>query len=150
MAVTNTPPSEKMVKMKKEIKELQEMAEADCTFDKEERAMLETQFDNTKAMVKWIKIKQQWSDLFRQLELKRKKIYVSLHTTYKTESSLKINTKGEMEIFIDVDSQYIEANALCIMCKDCLTMIGEIIEAIKAKNYEIQRYIKYLEFINGK
>lgn len=128
-------------------KRLKEEATADCKFDKTK--MVE-QFNNTSLIMKWINYKTEFSEVYRVYEQKRKEQYRKLYNFYKLESDLKINTSAELQLFIESDLQYTEIFSICQVLKEMIEYISCVVENLKGKGYEIQRYQMYLNFMNGK
>lgn len=138
--------SAKVLHLEAKMQEMKEKAEKDCAFDRND---LGNQFNNTSAMMWWIAKKLEYSKAFHELELKRKRAAVKVHRSYKTESSLKLTDK-EIWMYVEQSNQYVEDDQLCKIVKDIMNFIDGIIDALKSKNFEVNRYMKYLEFINGK
>lgn len=137
----------KLELLQEKFKDIKKAAEVDASFDKER---METQFNNTLAICKWLNKKTEWSELFRVYDYKRKEMYKKLYTFYKIESDLKITTKDELDLFITADSQYTELYMITLTVKEIMGYIDSTIENLKGKNFEIQRYIQWQQFINGK
>lgn len=137
---------EKLNKILDKFKLLKEEAVVDCNFDK---VNIETQFNNTFAIMKWINYKTEWNQVLRVYEEKRKEVYRKLYTFYKLESDLKINTQAELQLFIESDLQYIETFAICNTLKEIVQYITDVIDNLKGKGYEIKRFIEWSQFING-
>jgi hypothetical protein len=128
-------------------KKLMEEAVTDVFFDK---AHMDTQFDNTLHIMKWINKKMEWGQLQRFQEEIRKKKFRTLYEFYKTESNLKITTKDEMMLFIESDINYLEIFNICTEIKEVMKYLDETIDALKAKSFERKDWITYQMFINGK
>jgi hypothetical protein len=119
----------------------------DCVFDK---SKMEAQFTNTLTIAKWINKKLEWGNLFRIQEEIRKKKWRKLYEFYKVESNFKINTKEELAQFIESDVNYTEIHLICQELEEVIKYILSAIDNLKAKNFEVQTFVKYLMFINGK
>jgi hypothetical protein len=137
----------KLDKIKEKFKSLKQEAENDCSFDKKQ---MDKHFNNTYTTMKWINKKQEWNDVYRIYEQKRKEKFRALWEYYSTEADLKISTKEEKFLFIESDIQYYEYQMLTDSVKEILKYIDSVIECLKNKNYEIQRYIQWHMFMNGK
>lgn len=138
---------EKLQKIYDKFKTLKDEAVVDCNFDK---GKLESQFNNTLVIMKWINYRSEWNQVYRVYENKRKETYRKLYEFYKLEYDLKINTKEELSLFIESDVQYTEVFNICQVLKEILQYISDVVDNLKGKNFEIQRYLNYLQFINGK
>jgi hypothetical protein len=138
---------EKLNKINEKLKVLMDEAKKDCYFDK---VNIETQFDNTLTIMNWINKKHEWNEVYRVYEYKRKEVYKKLWIFYKSESDLKINTKEELTLFIECDTNYHELFMICNTVKEVLTYIDSVIENLKSKNFEQKRWLEHQYFINGK
>lgn len=136
----------KLIKINEKLQLMMEEAKSDCKFDK---VNMESQFDNTMSIMNWINKKHEWNEVYRIYEYKRKEVWKKLWIFYKSESDLKINTKEELTLFIECDNNYHELFMICNTVKEVLTYIDSVIENLKGKNFEISRYQKYQDFING-
>jgi hypothetical protein len=137
----------KIEKVNEMFKKLRVQAELDCKFDK---ARMESQFDNTLCTCKWINYKAEWNEIYRVHDMNRKEVYRKLYYFYKVESELKITTKDELDLFITSDKQYTELHMLTTTMKEVIKYIEDIVDVLKAKNFEIKRFIEYQQFINGR
>lgn len=138
---------DKLQKIYEKFKLLKDEAIEDCQFNK---AKIELQFENTFTIMKWINYRSEWNQVYRVYETKRKEIYKKLYEFYKLEYDLKINTKDELSLFIESDIQYTEVFNICQVLKEILQYITDVVDNLKGKNFEIQRYLQYMMFINGK
>ena len=139
--------SKKLEKINERFKRLRLEAEEDCKFDK---MKIETQFDNTLAICKWINYKAEWSEVYKVIDIERKEVYKKLYYFYKVESDLKINTKDELDLFITSDAQYVDLHLQITTLKEVVKYIEDIVETLKGKNWEISRWIEHQKFINGR
>lgn len=137
---------EKLNKIRERFKTLKEESVIDCNFDK---LKMETQFNNTYTIMKWINYKSEWNEVYRVYDSKRKDQYRKLYTFYKLESDLKINTAAELSLFIESDLQYTEIFGICIVLKEVIQYINDVVENLKGKGWEITRWLNYQAFING-
>lgn len=137
---------EKLNKIRERFKSLKEESVIDCNFDK---LKMETQFNNTYTIMKWINYKSEWNQVYRVYEEKRKIQYRKLYTFYKLESDLKISTAAELQLFIESDLQYTEIFGITIVLKEVIQYINDVVENLKGKGFECNRYLTYLQFING-
>ena len=133
--------------MYKKFAKLKLEAVADCLFDKQK---MDTQFNNTGYIMKWINYRSEYTAVYRVYEDKRKKQYRKLYTFYKLESDLKINTTAELQLFIETDIQYTEIFNICQVLKEIVEYITSVVDNLKGKGFELQRWIAYQNFINGK
>ena len=138
---------EKLDKIYTKFKELRKEAAEDCDFDK---LHMETQFNNTFTISKWINKKVEYSEVYRIYDFKRKQKYKTLFEFYKLESNLKLDNKNELALFIESDINYNDLLHICQVLKEILEYIQAIIDNLKNKNWEISRYIDYQKFIHGK
>lgn len=127
-------------------KELKTEATEDCKFDKSD---LTKSFGITQLLIKWINKKTQWTDVYRDLEAKRKKAYRKAYEFYKTDFPLSLTTKEEYSAFIDSDAEYSDFLNQCLVVKEIIQYIDFVIEALKSKSWEIKNYIEWLKFKNG-
>lgn len=142
-----TEPLNKLDKIYIKFKDLKEKAIVDCNFDK---SQMDSQFNNTLTIAWWINQKSEWNQVFRIYDNKRKEKYRKLYEFYKLESNLKINTKEELSLFIESDNQYTEIFMICQVLKEIQEYIVSIVENLKGKNFEQQRWLAYQNFINGR
>lgn len=124
-----------------------EEAERDTVLVKEK---METQFNNTLATVKWINRKLDWVTMLRLFEKQAHKKHRELHKFYTVESNFKLNTKDELNLYINTDDNYVSILDVVLATKTTIKYIEEIIEALKNKNFEQDRWLKFQNFINGK
>lgn len=127
-------------------KAIQDEATIDTTLDK---SNLETAFNVTMSLTKWIRKKTEWSKLFRDLEGKRKKHYRDLYEFYQTDYPLKLNTKDEYNLFIESDAGYVDHYNISLTVKEVIQFIDSTIDILKNKQWEIKHWIEWQKFING-
>jgi phosphomevalonate kinase len=122
-------------------------AKEDTTLDK---ANLDSGFNVTMCLTKWITYKSEWARLYRDFEAKRKTSFRKLYEFYDVESARKLNTKAEYDLFIESDPQYYEPYNNAIVSKEVMAYCDSIIDTLKNKQWEIKSYIEYMKFINGR
>lgn len=104
----------------------------------------------TSLVCKWMRYKTEWESIYELYEMKRKKRFNDLWKFYKVESNLKINTKEELFNFIETDVSYSELYLVSNTIARAIDYIDVIIDALKAKNFEISRFIDWYKFQHGK
>lgn len=137
----------KLDKIKEKFKIIKDEAIVDCNFDREN---IDTQFNNTMVICKWINKKQEWNSVQRVFEQQRIETWRKLYEFYKKDYNLQINTKEELNLFITSDTQYTQINFICMSVKEVLGYIDSILDNLKNKNYLLKEYLAYQYFINGR
>lgn len=130
---------EKFEKLKKEATE-------DVKFDK---ADFDNAFDNTNKLMKYIKIRSEWSRVQREFERKRKEQYKVCFEYYQTEYPLKLNNREEYLMFIESDPRYFEPYTHVQTVKEVLIFIDSTIDTLKSRGFEIKHALEYEKFKNG-
>jgi hypothetical protein len=126
---------------------LKDEAKVDCLVD---RTNLDSGFNVTMNLTKWITKKTEWNRVFRDFEEKRKKAYRASYEYYQTEFPLKLSTKDEYNLFIESDMAYIEHYNNSLVIKDIINYIDSIIDTLKNKQWEIKNIITWEMFKNGR
>lgn len=127
-------------------KKIREDAKEDCFFDRTE---LESSFDNTNKLMKYIDMKVEWNRVYRKFETDRKEQYKKTYTFYQTEYPLKLNTKDDYQIFIESDSHYVSIFNQCQIVKEILTFIDSVMDTLKGRAFEVKHALDYEKFKNG-
>jgi len=122
-------------------------SKADCFWDKQK---LDSAFNITMSLSKWINIKCEWDTLLRGYEAKRIKHYRELYEFYDIESPRKLTTKTEYDLFITSDPGYVDIYNLTCTVQEVVNYIKSVIAALTEKKWEVKTYIEYLKFINGR
>lgn len=130
---------DKFDKLKKE-------AEEDCYFDK---SNLDTAFNNTNLIIKYINSKMEWTRVLRKYEAERKEAYRTSYQYYQTEFNLKLSSKEEYQIFIESDPSYVDVFSRCQVVKEVTLYIDSVLDALKGRGFEIKHCLEYLKFQQG-
>jgi hypothetical protein len=136
-----------LAKIYEKFKDLKRESKDDCTLDK---TNLDSAFNVTMCLEKWIRKKTEWSRVYRDLEEKRKKHYRTLYEFYQTDYPLKLSTKDEYNLFIESDPGYVDHFAISQTVKEILQFIDSIIDTLKNKQWERTNWVDYQKFINGR
>lgn len=137
---------EKLTSIQTKLSNLMVEGENDCKFDKTD---MQTAFNISTALSKWIRKKIEWNQTYRILEEKRKVAWRERYEFYQTEYTLKLTTKDEYTLFIESDIHYVDHMRLTAATKEVIQYIDSIIDTLKIKNYEIKNYVDYYKFVNG-
>ena len=133
-------------KIYKKYEDLKIESSKDCKLDK---IKMNNAFNGSQDIMKWITKKSEWSRVYRDLELKRKKAYRTAYTFYQTEFTLKLTTKDEYTLFIESDVNYIDHMQVCLVVKEIIGFIDSTLDALRTKGYEVKNYIEWRKFTNG-
>jgi len=133
-------------KIYKKFDALKKEADIDCKFDK---IKMTDAFNGSQDIMKWITKKSEWSRVFRDLEIKRKKAYRKAYEFYQTEFTLKLSTKEEYTLFIESDVNYVDHMQISAIVKEIILYIDSVLLALKTKGYEVKNYIDWRKFTNG-
>lgn len=136
----------KLENVEKMLSELKAQAESDCVFD---ISKLESQFDNTNKLIKWIGKKQYWSKLISYIEAEQLKVKRKLYEFYKTEYPLKLDKSEEVNLMILSDPEYLNVAIKLDRAEEIKKFIVEVIDTLKSRQWEIKNYLEYLKFVNG-
>lgn len=142
----NSEQQTKLEKIYSKFEEMKKEAVEDCKFDKNK---MDTAFNITNKVVKWINLKSEWSKVFRTLETNRKNAWRKRYEYYQTEYALKLSTKEEYTLFIESDPLYVDYMNLSLTVKEIIQYIDSVLDALKQKGYEVKNFIDYNKFING-
>jgi len=134
-------------KIYKKYKEVKEEAIIDCTLD---RTNLDTGFNVTMNLAKWITKKTEWNRKLIEFEDKRKKAYRKSYEYYQTEYPLKLTTKDDYTLFIETDMEYVEHMNNAKVIKEIIQYIDSIIDTLKNKQWEVKNIITWEMFKNGR
>lgn len=132
-------------KMNEKFKELRVEAKTDVKID---RVNPFIDF-NSEISMKWIQKRIEWQKLLRIYENERKQKFRSLYEYYKTDFNLKLNTKEEISVFIESDTNYVLILQVNNLCKDIISFVDSTIEVIKSRGWEIKEYLAFQRFSNG-
>lgn len=127
--------------------ELKNEAEQDCLFNKAD--VMQTGFNHSQLLIKWINKKSEYTKLFRSIEEKRKKSYRDLFEFYKNDYPIKLSTKEEYTLFIESDKNYVEHLNISLTVKEIIQFIDATMDIIRQKGYDVKNYIEWSKFVNG-
>lgn len=127
-------------------KQLKQDAGEDCKFELHE---LDSSFNNTNLLVKWITRKTDWSSAYRALEVQRKKQYRILYEFYCTDYPRKLSSKEEYALFIESDENYNSIFQQCLLAKEVMQFCESTIETLKSRGFMIKNAIDYLKWKSG-
>lgn len=135
-----------MDKILKKFKALKLEAEQDCKF---ELSDIDSAFNNTNSLVKWITKRTEWNAAFRSFEAQRKKQYRILYEFYCEEYPRKLNSKEEYALFIESDEGYNNIFQQCLLTKEIVAYCDSIVETLKSRGFAIKNAIEWQKFKNG-
>ena len=133
-------------KIEAELKKLRIIAIEDAFFD---RSKIETAFDNTEKVMRWIDRKVKWVKLLRILEIELRQKRRALYEFYKVDFNMKLDNRDEMNLFITSDPQYCDVEDKYIMCQTVKKFIDATIDTLKARAWEVKGFAEYQKFIHG-
>lgn len=138
--------SSKFQKIEEKLKALRKEAKEDCVVN---RKKLDTAFDNTEKVMKWIDRKVDWNLLVKELERNLSKTKRELFEFYRKDYPLKLDSAAELNMMITSDDQYIALEREMVMAEAVQKFIGHVIETLKARAWEIKGICEYQKFIHG-
>lgn len=133
-------------KIYEKFKKLKEEAAEDCKFD---RGQMDSSFDNTAKLMKWINKKTEWARVLRAFDLERKEKYRASYEFYVKDFPMKLNGKEEYQMFIESDPAYMDIHHKYLVAKEIVTYIDSVIDTLKARAWEVKGYLEWLKFSNG-
>lgn len=115
-----------------------------------DKSKIENHFDTTILINKWIRYKLEWEGTLKKIEKKLKKKWNSLHTFYVKDYPLNLDTKDVLNNYIITNPEYETILELYQDVDRIVNFIDETKKNLINKKYEIDMYLKYLYFVNGK
>jgi hypothetical protein len=127
-------------------KEIKDEAEHDLKID---RTALYSPSFNVDIHMRWLRRKTEAQNLFKKIEIQRKEKYRTLFEYYKTDYPLKLGSPAEYQLFIESDENYVMILNCSLTAKELVDYISAVLEAVKARAWEIKNFIDYQRFQNG-
>ena len=128
-------------------KELIVIADKHCNFDKEH---MEYNYQNTNYILYWIKKSNEFKKKADMIDIKRKKKWTELHNFYKKEYSSSITCKEYLDCFIEADPTYSNFLLSSKRTWDIKNFCDSVKKALEGKAFQIQNWMEYQKFLNGK
>ena len=136
----------RLEKIYQEFSKIRKESESDCSFDK---VKMDNAFNISSSLSKWIGKKIEWTRLFKQYEIERKKKWKELYEYYQTDYPFKISTKEEYNLYIESNENYTEPMMLSSTVKEIILFIDSTIDCLKTKSFDVKNFIQWNLFING-
>jgi len=127
-------------------KEWIEESKEDLKFDREH---FENNFGIAYKIAKWLERREEVVKKFLELVKKRKEVERKLFEYYKTEYDLVVNTKEEIKLLIQSDSEFMDIDRKVVEMEQCLKFIDKVLEGLKLKSWEIKYYLEWKKFVEG-
>ena len=64
-------------------------------------------FNLSELYIKWLNYQQDWQRVFLSIESKRKQMYRELIHYYRMDYDMRLDTKDELNLFIETDDRYV-------------------------------------------
>lgn len=125
----------------------QKQFETECVID---WTKPESFTNNTLLMIKFTKFWCEWNEVYKHFHIKLLTLKRTLFEHYKKTFDLSLKNKDEIELFIFSDPQFIQINKVLLVATDALKFIEQARDTIKSRGYEINRWMEYQKFLNGK
>jgi len=122
-------------------------ADKHCNFDKEH---MESNYQNTNHILYWIKKSNEFKKKADMLDIKRKKKWTELHNFYKKEYSSSITCKEYLDCFIESDPSYSNLFLSSKRTWDIKNFCDSVKKALEGKAFQVQNWLEYQKFLNGK
>lgn len=129
------------------LKSFIEEAKEDCNFDPSKE---QTFFNVTATHIKWLKYLCEWQKLKNQLEFEKSKQYKITLEYFIKEYPLKVSNKEQLEALINADLKYDAIKQQTLAVDNVIKFISETMVIVKSKAYEVNRYIEWQKFKNGR
>lgn len=133
-------------KLMEKFKALKVEATEDVAFDK---ANLESSFDSTIKITKWLNKRSQWTELYRSYEFKRNEAWKRAYEYYRTEYRISLENKEEYRLMIATDPNYSALDQLTKLVSEIIDYIDGTIDNLKNRRYEVRNLIDWLKFNHG-
>ena len=134
--------------LKEKFKELRTEAKEDCKAFDEDFAMTElAPLSSSKS--KWLNYQQDFLVKLDTLETIRKNIKRDLYEFYKIDYSLKLDTKDELNLFIESDSNYQYQLSMCNIIKDIVNYCENTIKILEQKQWAVKTFLEYNKYYDG-
>ena len=128
-------------------KELIEISDRHCNFDKEH---MESNYQNTQYILFWIKKSMEFKKKADMIDIKKQKKWTELHNFYKKEYSSSITCREYLECFIEADPSYSNYLLSSKRTWDIKNFCDSVKKALEGKAFQIQNWLEYQKFLNGK
>lgn len=138
--------STKLEKIYQKLHDLKKVADEDVKINK---STLETQFDSSTKIIKWLNFRIDWIQVSQSLEHKKKLAWRTAYEYYKTEYNIKLGTADEYRLMIETDPAYSTLLLECNATKEVILYIESVIDALKARGYNVTALSKYMMWTGG-
>lgn len=125
---------------------LRDIATKDMHID---RGNLETNFNSQIKVTEWLNRRLEWQRVFNSLEAKRKEAWKNCYEYYRKDYNLKLNSAEEYRIMIETDPNYSNIMNESQAVKEVLNYIDTIVDALKARAWDVSNLAKWLMWTNG-
>lgn len=127
--------------------DLREKAKVDCSGINKDNML--NDFNLANMNIKWLNLLQDWAQYFIKLEGTRKSIKRELTEYYRLHYSLKMESKEQLELFIDTDPKYEFILLKTMVVKAIMKYCEDVLEKLKSKQWEMKNFVDYQKFIHG-
>lgn len=123
-----------------------EESKEDLKFDREN---FENNFGIAMKIAKWLERREKVVSEMIELMKRKKEVERKLFEYYKTEYDLVVNTKEEIKLLIQSDSEFMKIDEEVMKCEQKLKFIDKILDALKLKSWEVKYYLEWKKYFEG-
>lgn len=98
---------------------------------------------------KWLNIRYDYTVLYQETEEKRKNLRRDLYEFYKIDYQLKIDTREELNLFIESDKRYKDIYKNSLLIKNFIDYCDSIIETLEKKSWALKTMLEWRKFNEG-
>jgi hypothetical protein len=130
-----------------DFKKLKIVVEKDLKWDKDTAQSKEIQLSTLYA--KYLDVFMTQANIRRKLELKKLKLYGTLYHKYKFDFQFQLDTKSEVESYINADDEYYDLSLELSNQEMITNYLGEVLKEINTIGFNIKDYIELEKLKRG-